>query len=303
MRISVSKICAILRAEGFSRFLLRCTLLITFLTQSIEACKLWAVCTTSGITFSNLSEESSSMIQSELTSFYHQSAMMLDGWSILGYQDSFHQETISICRSPNTAPDDSSLYWETVENLMSNEGGIIGMGHLRVATSGSNSIPNPHPWIFQIEDTVFSLMHNGTVNKDLLLNLITDSGPDSSWLEAHPPQTFGGGHWSESGWENVVDSELILMYVMKKTNLLGDDIEGFKNKTLTKCSKAKLEPILRAKNALENDFIDQVISRETSNKCQELYESTEKEILKITEKKIKFVLGSENYERYLKEKI
>ena len=82
-----------------------------------------------------------------------------------------------------------------------------------------------------------------------------------------------------------------------------DDIEGFKNKTLTKCSKAKLEPILRAKNALENDFIDQVISRETSNKCQELYESTEKEILKITEKKIKFVLGSENYERYLKEMV
>ena len=228
MRISVSKICAILRAEGFSRFLLRCTLLITFLTQSIEACKLWAVCTTSGITFSNLSEESSSMIQSELTSFYHQSAMMLDGWSILGYQDSSHQETISICRSPNTAPDDSSLYWETVENLMSNEGGIIGMGHLRVATSGSNSIPNPHPWIFQSEDTVFSLMHNGTVNKDLLLNLITDSGVDSSWLEAHPLQTFGGGHWSESGWESVVDSELILMLVMKKINFLGNYIEGFK---------------------------------------------------------------------------
>ena len=82
-----------------------------------------------------------------------------------------------------------------------------------------------------------------------------------------------------------------------------DDIEGFKNKTLTKCSKAKLEPILRAKNALENDFIDQIISRETSNKCQELYESTEKEIVKITENKIKFVLGSENYEKYLKEKI
>ena len=82
-----------------------------------------------------------------------------------------------------------------------------------------------------------------------------------------------------------------------------DDIEGFKNKTLTKCSKAKLEPILRAKNALENDFIDQVISRETSNKCQELYESTEKEIVKITENKIKFILGSENYKKYLKEKI
>ena len=82
-----------------------------------------------------------------------------------------------------------------------------------------------------------------------------------------------------------------------------DNIEGFKNKTLTKCSKAKLEPILRAKNALENDFIDQIISRETSNKCQELYEFSEKEIIKITEKKIKFLLGSENHKRYLKEKV
>ena len=228
MQISLLKTCAILRGKVLFRFLVRYALLITFLTQPIEACKLWAVCTSSGTTFSNLSEESSSMIQNELTSFYYQSAMMLDGWSILGYQDSSHQETISICRSPNTAPNDSSLYWETVENLMSNERGIIGMGHLRVATSGSNSIPNPHPWIFQNEDKVFSLMHNGTVNKDLILNLITDSGTDSSWIETHPPQTFGGGQWSESGWESVVDSELILLHVMKKINLLGDCIEGFK---------------------------------------------------------------------------
>ena len=228
MQISISSICAILRDEGLFKFFLRFALLITFLIQPIEACKLWAICTSSGITFSNLSEESSAMVQSELNSFYHQSAMMLDGWSILGYQDSAQQETTSICRSPNTAPNDSSLYWETVESLMSNERGIIGMGHLRVATSGSNSIPNPHPWIFLEEDTVFSLMHNGTVNKDLLLNLITDSGSDSSWIETHPPQTFGGGHWNEGGWESVVDSELILLHVMKKINLLGDNIEGFK---------------------------------------------------------------------------
>ena len=228
MRTSILKTYAILRAKVLFRFFVKYALLITFLTQPIEACKLWAVCTSSGTTFSNLSEESSSMIQNELNSFYYQSAMMLDGWSILGYQDSAHQQTTSICRSPYTAPNDSSLYWETVENLMSNERGIIGMGHLRVATSGSNSIPNPHPWIFQNEDTVFSLMHNGTVNKDLLLNLITDSGTDSSWIETHPPQTFGGGQWSESGWESVVDSELILLHVMKKINLLGDNIEGFK---------------------------------------------------------------------------
>ena len=228
MRINISKTYAISRSECSFRSLLRYVLLITFLTQPIEACKLWAVCTSSGITLSNLSEESSSMIHSELNLFYYQSAMMFDGWSLLGYQDSSQQGTISIRRSPNTAPNDSSLYWETVENLLSNEGGIIGMGHLRMATSGSTSIPNPHPWIFQEEDTFFSLMHNGTVNKDLLLNLLTDNGNDSTWLEAYPPQTFGGGQWNESGWESVVDSELILLHVMKKINLLGDNIEGFK---------------------------------------------------------------------------
>ena len=50
-----------------------------------------------------------------------------------------------------------------------------------------------------------------------------------------------------------------------------DNIEGFKNKTLTK--------------------------------CLELYESSEKEIIKITEKYKKFLLGLKNYERYLKEKV
>ena len=228
MLISISKTYAIFRSECTSRSLPRYALLITFLIQPIEACKLWAVCTSSGTTLSNLSEESSSMIHSELNSFYYQSAMMFDGWSLLGYQDSSQQGTISICRSPNTAPNDSLLYWETVENLLSNERGIIGMGHLRMATSGSTSIPNPHPWIFQDEDTSFSLMHNGTVNKDLLLNLLTDNGNDSTWLQAYPPQTFGGGQWNESGWESVVDSELILLHVMKKINLLGDNIEGFK---------------------------------------------------------------------------
>ncbi len=228
MLISISKTYAIFRSECTFRSLPRYALLITFLIQPIEACKLWAVCTSSGTTLSNLSEESSSMIHSELNSFYYQSAMMFDGWSLLGYQDSSQQGTISICRSPNTAPNDSLLYWETVENLLSNERGIIGMGHLRMATSGSTSIPNPHPWIFQDEDTSFSLMHNGTVNKDLLLNLLTDNGNDSTWLQAYPPQTFGGGQWNESGWESVVDSELILLHVMKKINLLGDNIEGFK---------------------------------------------------------------------------
>ena len=42
-----------------------------------------------------------------------------------------------------------------------------------------------------------------------------------------------------------------------------DDIEKIRNKTLTKCSKAKSEPVIRARTALENEFIEPAISRET----------------------------------------
>ena len=72
-----------------------------------------------------------------------------------------------------------------------------------------------------------------------------------------------------------------------------DEIEKHQNKTLTRCSKAKLEPILRARNAVENDFIDQVISRQTSNRCQEFFEKAEKKIESLTQIKIKKILGDE----------
>ena len=77
-----------------------------------------------------------------------------------------------------------------------------------------------------------------------------------------------------------------------------DEIEKHQNKTLTRCSKAKLEPILRARNAVENDFIDQVISRQTSNRCQEFFEKAEKKIESLTQTKIKKILGDDKYKKY-----
>ena len=77
-----------------------------------------------------------------------------------------------------------------------------------------------------------------------------------------------------------------------------DENEKHQNKTLTRCSKAKLEPILRARNAVENDFIDQVISRQTSNRCQEFFEEAEKKIESLTQIKIKKILGDDKYKKY-----
>tara|TARA_B100001057_G_scaffold15981_1_gene15076 strand:+ start:675 stop:1265 length:591 start_codon:yes stop_codon:yes gene_type:complete len=84
---------------------------------------------------------------------------------------------------------------------------------------------------------------------------------------------------------------------------LVDDIEKIKNKTMTKCTKAKSEPIVRARTALENDFIDPVISRETSNKCEKLLETTGLKIEELTRKKIKNILGSEYFKKYQDESL
>ena len=99
----------------------------------------------SDITFPSLSgPEVKEEVQSQLTTFYYQSENMLDGWALLSYDNSEQDSISPLYRSKSPATNDSVLYWTTVETLLGSESGKIGLGHLRVATSGSNSIPNPH---------------------------------------------------------------------------------------------------------------------------------------------------------------
>ena len=69
-------------------------------------------------------------------------------------------------------------------------------------------------------------MHNGTVDKELLFNLITDNGSDLSWLNNNEPQTFDGSDWRTVGWQNVVDSELIMLYLSQQILERGDVYQG-----------------------------------------------------------------------------
>ena len=82
-----------------------------------------------------------------------------------------------------------------------------------------------------------------------------------------------------------------------------DDIEKIRNKTLTKCSRAKSEPVIRARTALENEFIEPAISRETFNQCEILQKKATDLIDLITQKKIKEILGKIYFEKYINEKI
>ena len=89
------------------------------------------------------------------------------------------------------------------------------------------SVERCFAWMFYLNDISYSFIHNGTVNKEILYDLITESGTDLTWLELYPPQTFGGGDWKSSGWTNVVDSELILLYIMKEVQYHEDIVIGF----------------------------------------------------------------------------
>ena len=84
------------------------------------------------------------------------------------------------------------------------------------------------PWTTD-EQRLRYLRKNIDVVDNILYDLITNNGSDLFWLESHPPQTFGAGEWKEAGWTSVVDSELILLLLMKLIELNGDILLGLKS--------------------------------------------------------------------------
>ena len=197
--------------------------LLFFLNISeLTACRLWALHTKNNLSFSMLSNNEKSKAYNQLNSFFIQSTFMSNGWSILDYPADTENNVSPIFRSEKTAFSDSTVYWNIIDSLFINGTGEIGLAHLRLASSGINSVPNPHPWMFYDNNKSYSFMHNGTVDKELLFNLITDNGSDLSWLNNNEPQTFDGSDWRTVGWQNVVDSELIMLYLAQQISERGD---------------------------------------------------------------------------------
>jgi len=203
-------------------------LLILFWYHPLSACRIWAVFTKTGLTLNTVNDEEVSILNSELYNLYIQSQYNPNGWSLLRYDIEQTYPMEPLMRSEQAAYEDSATYWQTVDMLFQEGAGKIGIGHVRAATSGATSIPNPHPWLFH-SDITYSFVHNGDVSKDLLYGLITDQGMDQSWLDQYPPQTFGGGNWEDDGWSSVVDSELIMLFIMQQINLYGNIMTGLQS--------------------------------------------------------------------------
>ena len=208
------------------RVFLQLVLVLGILSESLLACRLYAICVKSGLTIPTLSTSEQSIVLNQFTVLFNQSEFMANGWALMGYQVANPDSVEPIYRSDSPATEDSTTYWNSVSTLMNDNEHIIGIGHLRLATSGDNTVPNPHPFLFYENGISYSLIHHGTVNKDLLHDLITNNGTDLSWMNEHEPQTFGGGPWQGEGWSNVVDSELLMLYVMQNIDSEGSIIAG-----------------------------------------------------------------------------
>jgi len=190
--------------------------LLSICLTELCACRLWAICTKTGHALSTLPDHDKAFVMDNLDYYFEQSKSMPNGWSLLNYDSIPSISTTSIHRSSMIAYNDSISYWEQVNTLIDSGQNRIGIGHLRLASSGANNIPNPHPWIFYYNDQPYSLVHNGTISKSKLYDIMTNNGSDTSWLNQNSPKTFNGESWSsDEGWSSVVDSNLLLLLIMQ----------------------------------------------------------------------------------------
>lgn len=196
-------------------------LFIFHISAELCACRIWAVIAKNDLVLNMANDEELEFASYQLGALYDQSQYNQDGWAVIRYGINLDPASEIIFRSELPANQDSLNYWTNMSTIFSEQSESIGIAHIRTATSGASLIPNPHPWLFQDSKT-YSFVHNGGASKELLYDLITNNGSNESWLEQHPPQTFGNGDWRDNGWNSVVDSELIMLLIMKQINIFDD---------------------------------------------------------------------------------
>lgn len=200
------------------------------LWSSIQACELWAVVVSSpGISLA----QDSLLISEELNFFRSETEgnYLNDGWAMLYYRQGqvFPDTTSQLWRSPIPACNDT-LFDQAVSAVLASDNFTqMAQAHIRNASSGAVEIPDPHPFLYQWNDQLLSFSHNGSLDKTELLELLTDFGADSSWILAHPPDTYGCGDWQAEGWDCVIDSQLYFYWLIRNIEISGDMLTGIEN--------------------------------------------------------------------------
>jgi predicted glutamine amidotransferase len=122
-----------------------------------------------------------------------------DGWSLSWWPVGATEATVH--RSPLPANEDEA-YADVVDELDAATP-HLALSHLRNTSSGCTPDDgNPHPFIRDFEGGRLALMHNGTVTKSWLEELIGEG-----YLAANPPLTCP---------DDPVDSEMILIFLIQR---------------------------------------------------------------------------------------
>jgi hypothetical protein len=122
-----------------------------------------------------------------------------NGWGLAYYNDT-EPVVLRGTLAANTDPD-----FELSVQQLARANARIGVGHIRLATSGATNIPNPHPFMRCKGGKWWAFGHNGILDKNTLKNLIGEQ-----YLAENPPTV--GNNWSDP---DVVDSDLYMLYILK----------------------------------------------------------------------------------------
>lgn len=254
--------------------------IIAILTDSVYSSRFWGVIANEGTNlisdctdnFPDCFSENRIDIINQFNSLHNQGSIHNNGWGIYAYLDEILNSNYGdefgsgILWRDNQSPTESGIYWGQILNtLMLNDGQNCIIGHVRKASAGCGSVPGedyppgPHPFLMIVDGVIWSFAHNGTLDKDVLLDeLVTTDWIKNNGLEL---QTYDcGGNWEiddddddeiedcldncdvdcetecEPGFQNVIDSEIYFFWIMKNI------IEEPTGNTLTALHKALSHP-------------------------------------------------------------
>ncbi|MCP4716093.1 MAG: hypothetical protein GY868_13335 [Deltaproteobacteria bacterium] len=193
---------------------------MTFMAVDVRACRIYGSIGT-GLTDGLLEEHlvSAPYSLSELSRKYH-----VDGWGI-AYYDSFGAD-VTIARGAVRAWEDS-VYGDTIDRMGAAQPAAV-LAHIRWCTSGccahnEDVISDPHPFLRTLNGTTWTFVHNGSVSKARMVDLIGEE-----YLNEHAP--FGSGLETclvdNATSPLVVDSELYFLYLLKAVEANAGDATG-----------------------------------------------------------------------------
>ncbi len=166
------------------------------------------------------------MYEEFFTSFSEQARnrFMADGWAISYFEEGSHLTGEGKVWFDSDQPDeyywsnrfssinpvweDSLNYYTTIHHLRDNLDTKILLSHVRQATFGGGNVPNPHPFVMNINDRSYTFAHNGSAPGQQAVNDMRDVV--ENYIELN--------NWDTAPWDHLlnspVDSAVYFAFVM-----------------------------------------------------------------------------------------